>query len=114
MCRGVNLNSGVEEAKLTLQRLVGKFALLFAFIYLLMVAAGFVRIAQGDQVPVSTWLLLFVPGFAFVPAVRDAISLHRTADPARLRPLWRRCGLFAVAGMVLVVVAAFAAEGINS
>ncbi|SDT60788.1 hypothetical protein [Actinoplanes derwentensis] len=108
------MNSGVEEAKLTLQRLIGKFALLFAFIYVLMVAAGFVRVAQGDQVPVSTWLLLVLPGIAFFPAVVDAVGLHRTADQARLRTLWRRCGLLAVAGMVLLVVVAFAAEGINS
>lgn len=107
------MNSGVEEAKLTLQRLVGKFALLFAFIYALMVAAGFIRVFQGDRVPVSTWLLLILPGIAFVPAVRDAVGLHRTTDPARLGLLWKRCGLSAVAGMALLVIVAFTVEGIN-
>jgi len=105
------MNSGVDEARLTLQRLVGKVALLFTFIYVLMVAAGFVRLAQGDHVPASTWLLLVLPGLAFGPAVVDAVNLHRVAEPDRLRKLWRRCGIWALSGMVLLVLAAFVAEG---
>jgi hypothetical protein len=108
------MNSGVEEAKLTLQRLVGKVALLLAFIYVLMVAAGFVRLSQGDEVPAANWLLLVPPGLAFVPAVLDAVNLHRTTAPERLRKLWRRCGILTLSGLVLLVLAAFVADGINS
>jgi hypothetical protein len=106
--------NGTEEAKLTLQRVVGKFALLFAFIYLLTIFAGFVTLYQGDEVPVTTWLLLIPAGVAFVPAVVDAVNLHRTRDPDRLRKLWKRCGLLAVTGLVLLVVASFAVGGIDS
>ncbi|GID29131.1 hypothetical protein [Paractinoplanes brasiliensis] len=107
------MNSGVEEAKLTLRRVVGKFALLFAFIYLLALLAVFITAYQGDEVPVSTWLLLVPAGVAFVPAVVDAVNLHRTEDPVRLSKLWKRCGLLAVSGMVLLVASSFITDWIN-
>ncbi|GAA4602400.1 hypothetical protein BJY16_004235 [Actinoplanes octamycinicus] len=107
------MDSGVEEAKLTLRRVVGKFALLFAFVYLLALFAGVVTLLQGDEVPVTTWILLIPAGVAFVPAVIDAVNLHRTQDPDRLSKLWKRCGVLAVTGMVLLVVASLVTGGIN-
>jgi hypothetical protein len=108
------VNSGVEEAKLMLKRLVGKFAFFFAIIYFLLAFAGFVRLAQGDHVPMSTWLLLVPAGVAFVPAVIDSVSLHRVSDSDRLDKLWKRCGILTVSGMVLLVFAVFLVGGIDS
>ncbi len=105
---------GVDEAKLTLRRVVGKVALLFAFIYVLTLFAGFVTLYSGGEVPVTTWLLLIPAGIAFVPAVADAVRLHRTRDPERLSRLWKRCGVLAVTGMALLVAASIAVGAINS
>ncbi|GLW33362.1 hypothetical protein [Actinoplanes regularis] len=107
------MNSGVEEAKLGLKRTVGKFALLFASIYLMAIIALFITLHQGDEVPVTTWLLMIPPGVAFAPAVLDAINLHRAQEPDRLRRLWKRCGILAVTGMVLLVVASYVVGEIN-
>ncbi|MDI6098176.1 hypothetical protein QLQ12_06110 [Actinoplanes sp. NEAU-A12] len=97
---------GPAEAKLNLQRLVGKFSLFFALIYVqILIAAVVVAFRDGLQ-PLAVWLLLLVPMAAFVPAAVDAVKLHRTREPERLRHLWRRCGLLGVSGMALLMVAA--------
>ncbi len=108
------MNSGVEEAKLMLKRLVGKFAFFFTIVYFLLVFAGLVRLTQGDHVPMSTWLLLIPAGVAFVPAVIDGLNLHRISDSERLDRLWKSCGILTVSGVVLLVLAAFIAGGIDS
>lgn len=97
---------GPAEAKLNLQRLVGKFSLLFALIYVqILIAAVVVAFRDGLQ-PLVVWLLLLVPMLAFAPATVDAVKLHRTREPESLRRLWRRCGLLGVSGMALLVVVA--------
>ncbi|GAA2679630.1 hypothetical protein [Actinoplanes palleronii] len=108
------MNSGVDEAKLMLKRLVGKFAFFFAVIYFLLAFAGVVRLAQGDHVPLSTWLLLIPAGVVFVLAVIDGINLHRFSDSDRLGKLWRRCGILTVSGVVLLVLAVLLVGGIDS
>lgn len=50
-----------------------------------------------------TWLLLLLPSVAFTPSVRDALRLHRTSDPTRMRLLWRRSLLLAGLGTLLLV-----------
>jgi hypothetical protein len=97
---------GPAEAKLNLQRLVGKFTLFFALIYLqILIAVVFVAFRGGSR-PLVVWLLLLVPMIAFVPAVVDAINLHRTKEQEKLGRLWRRCGLLGVGGMALLIAAA--------
>lgn len=88
-----------------MRRLVGKFALLLAFIYVLVLMAGAFRAVRGPELPALGWALFLLPGVAFVPAVMEAVRLHRTSDPERMMALWRRCALFTVIGVALVVVA---------
>jgi hypothetical protein len=97
-----------------LRRLVGKFALLFAFIYLLVLMAGAFRAARGPELPAIGWVLFLLPGAAFVPAVMDAVRLHRTSDPERMTALWRRCALYSVVGVVLVIATVVSISKINS
>jgi hypothetical protein len=56
------------------------------------------------------WPILLLPAAAFVPAVLDAFRLHRTTEAAARTKLWRRRLLYAVIGMVLLVVTALMVE----
>jgi hypothetical protein len=97
-----------------MRRLVGKFALLFAFVYVLVLAGGVITLVQHVSAPWITWPLIIIPAAAFVPAVVDAIRLHRTSDDDQTKALWRRCGLLTLVGMALVAVAAIVLNGVNS
>ncbi len=95
------INPGLE-----MHRLAGKFAVLLAGVYLLVVFGAIVAASTGDNPPLVAWLLLPLPAFAFTPSVLDALRLHRTTDPSVTRTLWRRCLLLAAVGLVLLVAAA--------
>ncbi|MBB2940536.1 putative membrane protein [Actinoplanes lutulentus] len=107
------MNSGTE-AKIEFQRLVGKFSLFFAFIYFLMIVGSIVTVVDGDKVPVLTWVGIVLAGIVFVPAVMDAVRLHRTSDQQRLAALWRRCALLTLAGLVVMIATAVAVEAVYS
>jgi hypothetical protein len=67
----------------------------FAGVYLLVVFGAVVSTATGEKLPLLAWpLLLLLPASAFTPAVTDGFRLHRTADPAAMTSLWRRCLLY--------------------
>lgn len=96
-----------------MRRLVGKLALLIAFVYLLVLVGGIITLAQHTSVSVITWPLLAIPAAAFGPAVVDAVQLHRTSDPDRMKKLWRRCGLYALIGLVLLIADAVLLNQVN-
>jgi hypothetical protein len=50
-----------------MRRLVGKFALLFAFIYLWYLMTGVLRAIRGPSLAVEGRPLFLIPGGAFVP-----------------------------------------------
>src|SRR4051794_6139235 len=89
-----------------MHRLTGKFAMFFTGAYLLVVFGVVFSAATGRPAPLLTWLLLSLPAIAFTPAVIVAVRLHRTSDLDQTRALWRRCALFAVAGLALLAVIA--------
>jgi hypothetical protein len=97
-----------------MQRLVGKFALLFAFVYVLVLLGGVVALVRGTSLPVLSWALMLVPAAAFVPSVVDAVRLHQTSDPGRMRELWRRCALYSVIGVVLLAATAVILNRMNA
>jgi hypothetical protein len=96
-----------------MRRLVGKVALLIAFVYVLVLFGGVITLVQATSVNVITWPLLILPAAAFVPSVIDAVHLHRTSDPDRMKTLWRRCGLYALIGLGLLIVAAVILNQVN-
>jgi hypothetical protein len=63
----------VIDSRVELRRLVGKAALLLAGIYILVLFAAVVAAMSGNQISAWGWPLLTLPGFAFVPAVTDAL-----------------------------------------
>jgi hypothetical protein len=95
----------VVQPRFALQRLVGKFALLFAFVYLLTLIAAVMYFVQHGF-DVLRMALIVVPGCAVVPAVFYAVRLHLASEPKRLADLWRRCAVYAVSGLVLTISAA--------
>ncbi len=102
-----------EEAKLTLQRWVGKVTFLLAFIYVLFLLGGVMTLVRGRDVSPFTWPLFVLPAIAFVPAVKFALALHQTSDPAKLPDLWKRCAVYAIIGLALTIAMAFALIGVN-
>jgi hypothetical protein len=97
-----------------MRRLVGKFALLFAFGYVLVLLGGVIALVRGSSLPLISWALILLPAAAFVPSVVDAVRLHQTSDPDRLKELWRRCALYSVIGIVLLVATAIILDRMNA
>jgi hypothetical protein len=97
--------SNVVDPKLEMQRLAGKFAFLFAGVYLIILFGAVVTTTKGDRIPLIAWPLLLLPAAAFGPSVLDAVKLHRTSDRAVLARLWWHSLGLAVIGMLLVVAA---------
>jgi hypothetical protein len=104
----------VTQSATEMRRLVGKFALLLAFVYLLVVMAGVFRAVRGPDLPAIGFALFLLPAAAFVPAVMDAVRLHRTSDPERMITLWRRCALYTVIGVMLIVASVVAVSKMGS
>jgi hypothetical protein len=72
----------VFDSRVELRRLIGKVALPLAGVYILVLFAAVVAALSENRISAWGWPLLTLPGFAFVPAVADALRLHRTTDPA--------------------------------
>jgi hypothetical protein len=103
----------VVDPVLEMRRLAGKLALLLAGVYVLLLVGVVAGVSAGARIPLLEWLLLLVPAVPFVPSVLDALRLHRTSDPARLKMLWPRCLLLAVIGTALMFAAALMSERMN-
>jgi hypothetical protein len=88
------------------RRALGKLALFLAGVWALLFVVGIVVAAQGNlDIPVITWPLWLVPGFAFVPAAYFAVRLLQVDDPAVEKSLLGKAGLYAAVGLVLGIAA---------
>jgi hypothetical protein len=112
-CRRHGSRDGVNPTT-EMQRLVGKFALLFAFVYVLVLLGGVIALVRGSSLPLISWALILLPAAAFVPSVVDAVRLHQTTDPDRMKQLWRRCALYSLIGIVLLATTAIILERMNT
>ena len=82
----------VFDPKQEMQRLAGKFAFLFAGVYLIILLSAVVSTATGDPIPLVGWPLLLIPAAACVPSFIEGVRLlHRTLlDAAASSRLWWR------------------------
>jgi hypothetical protein len=103
----------VVDPKADIQRVAGKFALLLAGCYVLVVFGMIVSTVGGEPIPLIGWPILLIPAAAFVPSIVDSVNLLRTRDEAQRSKLWRRCLLMAVIGIVLTVAAVVSVERIT-
>lgn len=100
--------------KLEMQRLAGKFAFLFAGVYLIILFSAVVSAATGSPIPLIGWPLLLIPAAAFIPSFIEGIRLHRTTDAAALSQLWWRSLGMAVIGLALAIAAVLIVGKIES
>jgi hypothetical protein len=96
-----------------LRLVAGKLALLLAFVYLLVLVAALVDVARGDGIPVVGYVLLLLPGGAFVMASRDAITLHRASDVGLEKAALKRCASYAGLGLAILAAVGVAVDRIT-
>jgi hypothetical protein len=104
----------VRDQAMELRRVVGKFALLIAFVYVIALVAAVIGLAKGTSTPVLGYAFLLLPAAAFVVSVRDAVRLHQTSDPERMKALWPRCALYAGIGLALLSAAVMIIDRMNT
>jgi hypothetical protein len=94
-----------EDSAVTLRKVVGKFVLLFAGVWLAMLFAVAVAAVNGGgpKIPLINWGTLLLPGCALVPGAFVSLRLLRAPDIDRIKELWVKSALFGVAGFVVGV-----------
>jgi hypothetical protein len=85
----------VTQPATEMRRLVGKFALLLAFVYVLVLMAGVFRAVRGPELPALGWVLFLVPGAALVALADKAVIAGISAG---LGTVTAETGVGAVAG----------------
>lgn len=94
-------------AAVELRRLVGKVVLFLAGCWLMVLVAGVSGGLRGASVEPWRFIILLIPGCAFVPATYYAIGLHRTSDPGQLDRIWPKAIVYGMAGLVLLFGTAY-------
>jgi hypothetical protein len=96
------------------RRALGKLALFLAGVWALLLVIGIAVAAQGTlNIPVITWPLLIVPGFAFAPAAFYVIKLHQTEDTIMEKSLLGKAWSYAAAGLALGVAVVVILNHVN-
>jgi hypothetical protein len=103
----------VVDPSLEMRRLAGKFAVLLAGVYVLVLFGVAVAALTHGALPGVTWPLLLLPAIAFTPSVVAALRLHQTSDLERMTTLWRRSLLLAAVGTALLVGAALVLDKVS-
>ncbi|GAA2573766.1 hypothetical protein GCM10010435_56090 [Winogradskya consettensis] len=93
--------------------MVGKLALLLAFVYVLVLVAALVGVAKGEGIPFVGYVVLLLPALPFVMSSREAVRLHRAGDVDQARTSLKRCAMYAGLGLVLLIVVGMALDGMS-
>jgi hypothetical protein len=97
----------VTGAAIEGRRIVGKFVLLLAGAWLVVLLAGIGGIINGAAIPWENWGIILIPGCAFVPATYFAVKLHMTTDPEQLKQFLQKAVIYGLAGLVLLIGAGY-------
>ena len=97
----------MTQTAVEVRRLIGKVVLFLALCWLVVLIAGVSGAMQGASFEPLNVALALIPGCAFIPATYYALQLHRTSDAAQIARLWPKALAFGIAGLVLLVGAAF-------
>jgi hypothetical protein len=91
------------DPAVTLRKVVGKFVLLFAGVWLALLFAVVVAAVDGGgpTIPLINWGTLLLPGCALVPGAVVSLRLLRAQEIDRIKELWVKSALYGVAGLVI-------------
>ena len=96
----------MDDSAIRLRRLVGKFVLLLASVWLMILIAVVVALAQGDvEIPALNWVTVLLPGCALVPGAYLSIKLLRSQKIEQINDLWVRSGIYGAFGLLIGIVA---------
>jgi hypothetical protein len=97
----------VVDAATGLRRVAGKLVLFLAGCWLLVLIAGVAGAFRGAKIEPLNFAIMLVPGCALVPAAYFTIGMLRSTDPERVRQLWPKVVVYALAGLVLLFGTAY-------
>jgi hypothetical protein len=98
----------VAQTAIEARRLVGKIVLFLVLCWVVVLIAGVAATVRGVSFEPLNIAMALIPGCAFVPAGYFAVRLHLTSDAAQLSQIWPKTLVYGVAGLVLLVGAAYA------
>ncbi|MEV6487084.1 hypothetical protein AB0M20_00390 [Actinoplanes sp. NPDC051633] len=92
----------MEDPAVRLRKVVGKFVLLLAGVWVIVLVAGVVLLASSDaEVNPLSWAMILLPGCALVPGAVISLRLLRSDDPEQVSSLWVKSAIYGVAGLVI-------------
>ncbi len=93
----------MEDPALRLRKVVGKFVLVLAGVWVMIVIAVVATLSQddGSSIPALNWILALLPGCALVPGAILSVRLVRSDDQARIKDLWVKSAIYGVAGVAI-------------
>ena len=90
------------------QRLLGRFVLFLAGVWVLVLIAGITGSFRGASIPLMNWAIILVPGCAFVPATYYAVKLQMPKTSGEeVKALWPKAAGYGVAGIALLISAGY-------
>ena len=90
-----------------LRRVAGKLVLFLVGCWLVVLVAGVAGAFRGATLEPLNFAIMLIPGCALVPAAYFAAGMYRTTDPERVRQIWPKVVVYAVAGLVLLFGTAY-------
>lgn len=93
----------MDDPALQLRKVVGKFVLLLAGVWamLLIAAVALLPRDNGVGLPGMNWMMAVLPGCALVPGAYVSMRLLRTDEPDRISELWIQAAIYGVAGVAI-------------
>jgi len=93
----------VEDPALRLRKVIGKFVLLLAGVWVMILIASIASAAQPGSVdvPVFNWVMALGPGFALVPGAYVSLKLLRSHDAEEIKSRSVMSAIYGAAGLVI-------------
>jgi hypothetical protein len=98
--------NSVDDPVSRLRKLVGKFVLLLAGVWFMILIAVAVALVQGNvKIPALNIVTAIVPGCALVPGAYLSVKLLRSRSPELIKERWVKPGIYGASGLLIGIVA---------
>jgi hypothetical protein len=96
----------LEDPALRLRKVVGKFVLLLAGVWVMVLIASMVSATQPGSVdvPVFNWVMAVGPGFALLPGAYASVKLLRSQDADEIKSRSVMSAIYGAAGLIIGIV----------